>query len=209
MRELTRLEQDAITEIITIGVGAGADALNEIVGTHVQLTVPRVRIVDVAGPGLRELLVREGLASDSSQPVLVSQGFRGEPNGSIGLLLPHDSAARLMAELTGEDVASPDLDAVKVGTLLEVGNIVMNAVIGTMTNLLAGNVAFGLPEYHEDALHAIARTAAGARGGHVAVIAEIRFHIERLDVGGVLVLLLEMESLDAIVEGVDRVIAGG
>jgi chemotaxis protein CheC len=209
MRELSPLEKDAITELITIGIGAAAEALNELIGTHVRLTVPRVRVVNAEGLDLRELLVREGFASPSSQSVIVSQEFRGTPNGNVGLLLPHDSAARLVAELTGADLESPDLDAVKVGTLLEVGNIVMNAVIGTMTNLLDGNVSFGLPEFHEDALLALSPAVKSLGRGGVAVVAEMHFHIERLDVGGCLLLLLEVESLDAILAGLDRVLEGG
>uniref|UniRef100_A0ACD5GZE0 Uncharacterized protein n=1 Tax=Desertifilum tharense IPPAS B-1220 TaxID=1781255 RepID=A0ACD5GZE0_9CYAN len=51
------------------------------------------------------------------------------------MIFPTESASTLVSLLTGEKPGTPDLEAVKIGTLLEVGNIVLNGVVGTVSNL--------------------------------------------------------------------------
>ena len=41
-------EIDALRELINIGVGRAAGALNDMVGAHVELRVPSVRLVSTA-----------------------------------------------------------------------------------------------------------------------------------------------------------------
>jgi chemotaxis protein CheC len=128
-------------------------------------------------------------------PVSVVQEFSGTPRGKVALAFSHDTAACLASALTGERLDSPELDSVKVGTLVEVGNIVINGFVGSIANLFDGDVVFGLPEFHDHGLSGLVGGNEGADAPGVVVVAETRFHIEHLDLGGYLFLVLEMRNI--------------
>jgi len=114
---------DAIRELINIGVGRAAGLLNEMTGTHIHLMVPEVRILRYAD------LVRENRVLEHDRLSAVTLKFEGSFSGISMLVFPPESAAILITALTGERIAAPDLDALRIETLNEVGNIVNNAVI--------------------------------------------------------------------------------
>ena len=141
MKELSPLEIDALTEIINIGVGRAASSLNDITGAHIQLKVPRIELFPLEK--LTELLGRLGHTNVST----VIQTFKGEFTGSAALLFPPESTLRLMSALTNETVKTADLDSESRGILMEIGNIVINCILGTMANILECSMDFSLPQY--------------------------------------------------------------
>ena len=66
-----------------------------------------------------------------------------------------------MAALTGEVPAAPSLNAVMAGTLNEIGNIVINGVIGTIGNILAKPFDFSVPNYVEGKLQELLQLGCG------------------------------------------------
>ena len=84
--DLTTLQKDALTELITIGYGRAAGALSELTGYRVSLEVPQVAIREIAeiAPSL-ESVVHGEVAS-------VSQVFSGPISGNALLLLDQDAA---------------------------------------------------------------------------------------------------------------------
>jgi chemotaxis protein CheC len=56
----------------------------------------------------------------------VKQSFTGSFSRIAELVFPTESASKLVAVLTGEKQGSLDLDAAKICTLTEIGNIVIN-----------------------------------------------------------------------------------
>ncbi|MFC1592372.1 chemotaxis protein CheX, partial [Thermodesulfobacteriota bacterium] len=143
MKELSEIEIDALTEIINIGVGKAASSLHDIIGTHIVLKVPRIELFPLEK--LPEVVSRLDQKSVSS----VLQSFQGDFTGSAALIFPPESAVRLVSALTGDEIASPSLDSVRGGTLMEIGNIVINSILGTMGNILECNLNFSLPEYRD------------------------------------------------------------
>ena len=92
----------------------------------IELDVPVVKVLEPRElPQELENLARDPLAA-------VQLNFRGPFSGSAALAFPPDSAAKLVAILVGEEPEGADLDAIRVGTLTEVGNIVINGVMGKL-----------------------------------------------------------------------------
>ncbi|MGL4619165.1 MAG: hypothetical protein ACRCZS_08915, partial [Chroococcidiopsis sp.] len=120
VQQLTEDQIDALKELINIGVGRAASLLNEMVGFPIRLEIPFIQVFAV------EDLQQELIARfNKNYLATVRLGFTGSINGSAELVFPTESASTLVSVLTGEDLGSPDLDAVKIGTLTEVGNIVI------------------------------------------------------------------------------------
>lgn len=202
MTELRPEQLDVLTELVNIGVGRAAAILNQMTQVRVQLSVPVVRLIERRELGWHLLKVCGGELAG------VQLGFRGPLSGKAALLFPPQSAANLVATLTGEETDDSDLDAVRVGTLTEVGNIVLNGVLGTLTNMLNQPVKYSVPGFFEDTTERV--FAADDAGADSAVlIAEIGFRLEGLLIQGNIVLLFELGSLEAVASALDAISAPG
>lgn len=191
--------RDAITEMINIGVGRAAGILNEITGSNIKLRVPTLTIIRFGEfqDAHLNLVGKEMLST-------VMQEFHGNFSGTTSLAFPAESAASLVKLLSGETGSSPDLDAVQVETLKEVGNIIINAVMGSISNVLAENLTFTLPVYCEGNLTEIASGRHTIKPDDWIVLAQTQFQIESMSIDGMILLVLEVGSLDRLVESIHR-----
>jgi chemotaxis protein CheC len=190
-------ELDALREVINIGVGRAAGALNDMIGRTVQLTVPSVSLVTP-----QEIVSRQS----ASRLAYVQLDFQGALRGAVDLIFPSESASKLVALLTGEDLDAPDLDSLRAGTLTEVGNILLNGLMGSITNIIGEHVDYGLPVYGEDSVNAIQPVMLATPNAAI-LLAQAHFFIgesffeiagERID--GEFTLLLGVDSLEYLVD---------
>jgi chemotaxis protein CheC len=191
-------QNDVLKEMINIGVGKGADMLNAILATHIKLEVPFVRVLS------QKEFERDIQKNKLDSLAAVNLAFHGDINGNVELVFPKESAANLVAALTGEDPKSLVLDSIRTGTLSEIGNVVINAVIGSISNLLSFNLTYSAPSYLEGNYEKLSMVI---RKGSNSVIlqARARFIIDMLAVVGDIVLFLELDSLDKIFTIIERV----
>ena len=191
---VTEEELDALQELINIGVGRAASLLNEMVDSHIRLKIPVVKVL-TAADAHQELTKRfhdETLAS-------VKLRFTGSFYGTASLIFPTDSASTLVAVLTGED-PSADLDAVKIGTLSEIGNIVINGVMGSLSNVLKRHLNYTLPVYLEDTLENLLLSA--YESDSKILLAQASFTIERLEIIGDIILVFLVGTFDALITAI-------
>ena len=190
-------ELDALQELINIGVGRAASLLNEMVDSHIRLKIPVVKVL-TAADAYQELTTRfhnEALAA-------VKLRFTGSFYGTASLIFPTDSASTLVAVLTGEDPGSADLDAVKIGTLSEIGNIVINGVMGSLSNVLKRHVNYTLPVYLEDTLENLLLSA--YESDSKILLAQASFTIERLEIIGDIILIFLVGTFDALITAMNE-----
>lgn len=201
MIELTTMQVDALTEIVNIGVGRAANSLSDIVGEHISLKVPRVDVF------MLEKLPEALAAFEQDRHSSVTQEFRGDFKGTSALVFPPESALRLVTALAGEETDHSTLDAVRSGTLVEIGNIVINAILGTMGNMLGSNFIFSLPEYREikDIKNILAMNGQRIETGFI-MLAEANFHISSLEINGYIFILFKLDSLKSLISMIDQAV---
>ncbi|MEH1838877.1 MAG: chemotaxis protein CheC [Nostoc sp.] len=187
---VTEEELDALQELINIGVGRAASLLNEMVDSHIRLKIPVVKVL-TANEAYQELTKR--FHDDTLTSVKLR--FTGSFYGTASLIFPTDSASTLVAVLTGED-PSADLDAVKIGTLSEIGNIVINGVMGSLSNVLKRHLNYTLPVYLEDTLENLLLSA--YESDSKILLAQASFTIERLEIIGDIILIFLVGTFDAL-----------
>ena len=192
---------DALTELMNIGVGRAAGMLNQMVHSPIELHVPIVSV-----------LLASQLADELEQPTQESLSFvrlvfQGSILGTAALLFPTDSAANLVAALTGGEPDSPDLDAVRAGTLSEVGNIVINGVMGSIGNVLSLPLTYELPTYLEATLLQLFERSQGAgvqvQTDPTVLVAHTRFTVRDLEIQGTILLIFEVFSFDSLLASID------
>lgn len=203
MDYLTSKQLDALQEIVNIGIGRAAAMLNEMVDARIVLEVPTIKLL--SADQLRQVM----LDRFNSQSIsAVRLGFSGSLSGTAELMFPTDSASVLVAVLTGEDLDSPDLDAVKIGTLSEIGNIVINGVIGSISNILEQRMEYKIPSYCEDTIENLLLSERNMTDDVLFILAQARFAIEQLEIVGDIILIFEMKTFDNLLKAIDRQLIG-
>ena len=198
---------DAFKELINIGVGRAAGSLNQMCGAHVRLCVPEVKVLDASG--IDSFLAQE-TGPEDARVAAVRMQFSGAFRGSADLIFPAESAAKLVNLLIG-DADSTELDALRAATLTEVGNIVLNGVLGSMTNVLGEHVDYDVPTYWE-ARSAQLKDSMIAQGSALLLaqtqffIGQSEFRLEEQEVTGRVNLLFGVESFQALTERVEALL---
>ena len=195
--EQDSLRIDALTELVNIGLGRAASILSSMTSETVQLAVPRVLMLSADE-------IWEAMGMDPEVYIAdVKQSFHGELIGSANLLFPRKCAAALVNAVTGE--AGEDMDELRVATLSEVGNIVINGVMGSLTNILDAPVQYEVPTYHEQSLRTILPSGDG-NPKHKCILADARFSLQSIEISGDILLIFDVASHANLWAGIDGLI---
>ena len=192
---LTDKQLDILTELINIGIGQGAKMLNEMIESQINLQVPFLKLL--AKVEVQEVL-RQRLGYDKLSSIQLD--FKGYFAGSAKLVFPRESAANLVAVLTGKNLENADLDIVQIGTLTEVGNIVINGVMGSLGNKLYKQIYYDVPCYAEED---IAQLVPMEEPNNSVLLAQAKFDIEDLQITGDIILFFKVGSFDGLLSVIE------
>ena len=189
--ELTTLQRDALTELINIGYGRAAGALSELTGYRISLEVPRVSIHPITE------MARQLSRVISGEVASVNQMFNGPISGNALLLLDEHSAKMLSELLTDERSSTPGFDSSAREIITEVGNILLNALLGVFGNLLQVQVSFAVPRLRVESVQGVLESITiGSDELNYALLIHTRFQLRASNVTGYLVMILGITSLD-------------
>ena len=197
--DLTTLQQDALIELINIGFGRAAAALSKLTGHRVQLEVPQVTMcpIEEMADRLRPMVANE-LAT-------VHQIFSGPVEGDALLVLDQRSAAILKELLTNEPALPLEIDRSAREVVTEIGNILLNACLGTFGNLLKVQVSFSVPHLTLETLGSIVESIAVDREGlRYALIVHSSFRLRDSSLTGYLVIVLGVASIERLIAALER-----
>ena len=196
---LTTVQQDALIELINIGFGRAAAALSKLTGHRVQLEVPQITMcpIEEMTDRLRGLLGNE-LAT-------VHQIFSGSVEGDALLVLDQSSAAILKELLTSEPALPLEIDRSAREVVTEIGNILLNACLGTFGNLLKVQVSFSVPHLTLETLESVVGSIAVDRQGlRYALIVHSSFRLRNSSLTGYLVIVLGVASIERLIRALER-----
>ncbi len=187
---------EALKELINIGIGRGASILNTMLKSHIILQVPLVKILEQAE------LIRLTDSFGPDRLAAVELGFKGAFAGNTLLIFPRDTASKLVDTLLGEEQIGDDMDSIRAGTLCEIGNIVLNGVIGSLANVLKINFKYTVPNFIEENL-------GNLFGQHIhqknvtVLLTKTRFIVEKLDIEGDIFIFFSVPALDTLLRSID------
>jgi chemotaxis protein CheC len=196
--QLTAGQQDALVELLNIGFGRAAASLSQLTGHRVLLDVPQVSLhaIDELGDVL-ERTVSGPVAS-------VHQIFTGPVGGDALLILDESGAAILKELLTSEPALPLSIDASAREVITEVGNILLNACLGTFGNLLKVQVSFSVPHLSiANVAGLLESLLVSHQGIRYALIVHAGFRLRDTQVTGYLMIVLSVASLDRLIRAVE------
>ncbi len=186
---LTDEQLDAFRELLNIGIGQAANLLSEMVQSHVKLTVPELNIDYVS-----ELHYNFDSSDEDHSSVKLS--FTGSFSGLTEIVFPAQSAKNLVSFLTGEKIDSPNLDSLRAETLNEIANMLLNSVMGVISNLLRTHFKYEIPTYSEDSIKNLLDL--DSQGENVVLLGHTHFEIENKQIQGDIILILELIAFNEL-----------
>lgn len=138
---LSEIESDTLAELLNLGMGRAAASLSQMVGEEISLSVPHLEFLT------REEATRTLEVQTSVQVSAVVQPFSGPFSGSSMLIFPQSKSLELVRVLLKSDAPVEVLTELEQEALSEVGNVILNACLGTLANMLRTEIRCGLPEF--------------------------------------------------------------
>lgn len=192
---LSNEQHDLLCELINIGVGRAANSLNALINSRVTLAVPTIE-------------VRELSEVENSTELLtaIQMEFGGAFKGMSSLIFPAESASKLTSLLIGEEEDPIGLDTLRMGALCEIGNILLNAVVGSIGNVLLEELEYSVPDYAEGTLRSLLERGAHEVDGQM-ILAKMEFNVEEHRIRGSVLLYFEFGSMQAFCESLNCALA--
>lgn len=193
---LTEYQTDVLRELVNIGIGNAANVLNQMVQAHVTLQAPDIRLVSPAD--LKD-------QHSYGKCVAIRIEFGGAFEGITALLFSPLSASSLVSLLVGQADLGLDMDSLRIGTLQEVGNIVLNGVMGSFSNMLGEHLNYMPPDYHEGEVASLMPTETEQQGAILFIRAN--FIIKEHLIEGDVLIFFNTSTLREILRQIDTKLA--
>ena len=204
MIELSELQKDALGELLNIGMGRASASLSEMVGEEVELSVPKVDTLSQ-----EEAIERiKGLVGDNI--TAVKESFKGAFWGDALLLFPEEHSLELVRALIKDDTLPLDmLTEMEQEALTEVGNIILNACLGSLANIFQENLEFALPQYSQGSCEDVIKsnTSSGTSSEGVLLL-QMNFALQKTKVSGYLTLIMDVASMHALSKQLSKYFGG-
>lgn len=197
MIELSHLQRDALTEMFNIGMGRAAAAMNRLVDEEITLRVPEIGMMDRNGAAaLLEAVAAPRICS-------VRQYVRGPFSAEALLIFPQSKSLEIVRAMIGDDVPLDEMTDMEREALCEIGNIILNACIGTMSNILHEDFSISLPEFAVGTCAEILGSGDTWHDDQVMLL-YIDFRLEKHQISGHVVILQDLPAVQAFLAAVQR-----
>ncbi|WP_211243324.1 chemotaxis protein CheC [Chitiniphilus eburneus] len=193
---LNPLQQDTLTEFFNIAMGRAAATLSRMVSEEVSLSVPQMRFV-------RRSEAADLIGATEDRVCSVMQTLRGHFAADAMLIFPETRSLEIVRVMIGDTLPLEDITEMEQEAMTEVGNIILNACIGTLSNLLDGDFTIGLPSFRVGSCSEILNGFRPALD-ELVLLLHINFSVERYAIQGYVVFLQDVAAFSSFVESIDR-----
>lgn len=187
-------EIEILQEIMNISFGKSAADLADVIDTHVVLSVPFIRIMQV--PELPTYF--KDHVKEYKTISIVEQKFWGRFKGDALLVFSSGAGRELIKMLQHETrpgFESDPIDILERETLMEVGNILIGACVGKLAELLKDVVTYTPPMVVVERDYDDAITADRYDPNSTAIVLKTDFCFDEGDVSGFLFLITSADSV--------------
>lgn len=196
MVKLDADQLDALSEVFNIGVGKAAAAMSGLVGDEVLLSVPHVSLLTVSEAA-------QELNAANPRLYAVRQPFDGHFKGDALLIFPSEKSLEIVRIVAGQSVPDSELSSLERDAMAEVGNVMLNACIAALADLLKNDFEVGPPDVDIGDGRSILRTRIQ---NHLVVFLHIRFELKTSEIAGFVVFVLNTTSLESLRHSLDRLL---
>lgn len=201
-----KLRYDILKEVFNVSVGKAASLLSEILNKKIILDVPDVEFLNLQNA---ELELGEYIPKEIDGTLMVSSiSFEEKLTGKANLIFSAEKMRTFISiclnETESDKFYEMNFTDVDFDIIKEIGNIILNAIIGEVGNYLDINLNYALPEvkiynridFAKDIEH----------DGYMNIlILYITFIIEGTEIEGAILVDLTLKSLAELMEKIDKI----
>ncbi|HKM15768.1 MAG TPA: hypothetical protein VJY63_07595 [Marinospirillum sp.] len=193
---LNQDQQETIVELMNIGVGRAAAALSKLVQDEVLLSVPKVDFVDsqTAESRFTEILP-VALAG-------VTQAFSGFISGKAALIFPEERSLELVRIVVGHELTASEISELEQDTLAELGNILLNACLATLANILHREIRTALPEAYSGNCHNILKLL--CEEDSMIMLVQVDFSLLQRELQGYLAFIIDLQTASGLYDALNE-----
>lgn len=199
---LSERQQDVLIETFNTGMWQAASCMSHIIGEEITLSVPRLDILCGAD---QADTVRAAIRSP--RICAVSQDFTGSLDTRAFLIFPEEKTQEIVRRMIGESACTDELSGMEQEALSEIGNIILNSCISSLSDALQDDFHCSLPACHMGSTDEIL-FAGNARDDDLLMLFYMGFPMPSARVDGYLVFLLSPASFNALIKQVDQFLSG-
>lgn len=179
---------DVLKELGNIGAGNATTALAQLMQTKVDMSVPRVQLLEFKELG-------EAMGGEELVMAGIYLAIEGDINGSIMFLLEKKAAKHLVGKLIGMESQEDDFTEMEFSALKEVGNIITGAYLNSLSSITNLMIQSSVPDLTVDMAGAIISVPAiefAALGDRMLMI-QTQFYDEMV-LDGFFILIPDLDS---------------
>ena len=193
------MQSDILKEIFNISVGKAAGVLSEIVNKKVLLNVPNIAW---RSNSIQEIMIEDYIPSQISGALMVSSiEFQENITGKANLIFSADKMKKFICLCLNEDenaLESQDFTDIDFDIIKEIGNIILNSILGETGNFLNINFNYSLPEVKIFDRIDLGRDIQERGYSHLLIL-HITFILEDTEIEGAIIIDLTISSMNEII----------
>jgi len=205
---LSDKQKDLITELVNVYIGHAASLLSDMLSQPIALMVPEVELIKVTNIE-RLNQIYPGVFSPGH---IISSSLQFGPDfrGKAFLIFPAQQAKILVNSCVGQsldgwDLSSSNLEDTDFDVLKEIGNVILNAVIGQFGDLMDSNLDYSVPEI--ELIHVSAAEQQEFLQQHLYMLVfHTSFSLSEIQVKGVILIALTMNSVSELINKIDEML---
>nr|WP_288830224.1 chemotaxis protein CheC [uncultured Clostridium sp.] len=194
------MTQDILKELFNISVGRAAGILSDIVQQKIHLNVPNVKILNVSS---EPYAIDEYISMKKNGTLMVSTlSFKENYTGKASLIFSAEKMKTFISLCLQEeqtDTDDMDFNDVDFDIIKEIGNIILNCIIGETGNLLNISFKYTLPEVRLFNLSEFKYDYQNT-GNLYVLILYITFVIGDTEIEGAIIVDLSLHSLNDLLK---------
>jgi chemotaxis protein CheC len=189
MMNMSEIERGAVTDLLNVAVGNAAAALNDMVREEVRLSVPFIHFLDS-----RQAAARLEDEAHRNHSIAVKQQFRGPFFGEVMLIFPERKSLDLVRLIMGDAVPLDSMTELEQEALLEVGNVILNACLGSIAKQVGERIESSLPIYVRGTGEKILSAGGGGGPGDIVMFLHVDFALDKRRIYGYVAFVMDVES---------------
>lgn len=206
MNLLTSEQEDALIEVVNVGISKSAKVLSNLLKQAVKVSIPEIQLLDLNQIPLEDIFNYQNAIS------YVYQHLSGGIKGCIFLVYQDKQIDIFMSPILEKArQADANVELIEREGMLEVGNILVSSLLSGMVNMLKTNVSIGAPLYGHTSVellskHLAKRSALENHGESKIFIFQAVLDTVVQEENISLDIILSMDSIDDIISSVDKLL---
>lgn len=200
------LTYDILKELFNISIGKAADMLSEIINRKIVLKIPDVEFLDMNN---EEIKLEQYIPEVLDGTLMVSSiSFEKNLTGEANLIFPVKQMKTFInlclnkkEKYKNSEVNFTDID---FDIIKEIGNIILNCIMGEVGNYLDINLNYTLPNVKIFDRIDFAKDIKNNKHVHILVIS-VTFVIEYTEIEGAIIIDLTLSSLNELMKRIAKI----